>query len=175
MRGLFLQLFVCSTGVHACPLIWVVHPFSCQGRSRKLITSTNTTKFGNTHKQTLQIWTHMKYKCSLSNSEYCNKIIFGKVRRPLVHHFIQNKYKIYKKSEKNQNAKYNIQTKYKGIDWENLWESKKTIGAPLRPVRRSEHISLTQTHSAVDAPYLRSGQVWLSKPSSVSTVPSQTH
>ena len=71
--------------------------------------------------------------------------------------------------------KKNIQTKYKGIDWENLWESKKTIGAPLRPVRRSEHISLTQTHSAVDAPYLRSGQVWLSKPSSVSTVPSQTH
>ena len=56
-------------------------------------------------------------------------------------------------------SKYQIQTEYKGIDWENLWESKKTIGAPLRPVRRSEHISLTQTHSAVDAPYLRSGQV----------------
>ena len=95
----------------------------------------------------------------LNTKEWIRRIC-GKVRRPLEHHFIQSKYKIHKKSEKKiQNTKYNIQTKYKGIDWENLWESKKTIGAPLRPVRRSEHISLTQTHSAVDAPCLRRGQV----------------
>ena len=94
----------------------------------------------------------------LNTKEWIRRIC-GKVRRPLVHHFIKSKYKIHKKSEKIQNTKYNIPTKYKGIDWENLWESKKTIGAPLRPVRRSEHISLTQTHSAVDAPCLRRGQV----------------